>query len=305
MRKFYILLILFSFIMSSNAQVSMKKKDDGILITDSGEKVLFYQIDPKGKNGEYIRNNYIHPLWGPDGAVLTEDFPADHLHHRGIFWAWHQVWIGDKRVGDPWEIKNFEQDVIEVEFMANQNGTGVLKTEVLWKSDKWWKSGKKVPYMREKAKITVHPENGNYRKIDFEIRLLAMEEKLKIGGSENEKGYGGFSVRMKLPDDVKFAGPNGYLTPEVTAVESDGYVNVSGSVGKNQQHGGIVIVDHTENPDYPQPWILRAKHSMQNPAWPGREAVTVSTTEPTVLRYSLIVYSRKLKEKKIKKILYK
>ena len=34
-----------------------------------------------------------------DGQVLTEDFPADHLHHRGIFWAWHQVYVGEKAMG--------------------------------------------------------------------------------------------------------------------------------------------------------------------------------------------------------------
>ena len=28
--------------------------------------------------------------------------PADHRHQRGLFWAWHQVWIGEERIGDPW-----------------------------------------------------------------------------------------------------------------------------------------------------------------------------------------------------------
>ena len=29
------------------------------------------------------RSNYIHPLYGPDGEVLTEDWSVDHPHHRG------------------------------------------------------------------------------------------------------------------------------------------------------------------------------------------------------------------------------
>ena len=48
------------------------------------------------------RSNYFHPLYDLDGTVLTEDFPKDHIHHRGIFWAWHQVRINGKTVQDQW-----------------------------------------------------------------------------------------------------------------------------------------------------------------------------------------------------------
>ena len=304
MKKMLLGTVCFVFALTLHAQISMEKTGEGILITEDGENVLFYQIEPKGKDGTYIRNNYIHPLWGPDGTMLTEDFPDDHLHHRGIFWAWHQVLINGKHIGDPWEIKDFEQDVTEVEFIRKRNGSGVLKTETEWKSEQWKEHGKKQPYLRENATLTIHPEEGNYRRIDFEIRLLALAENLKIGGSDNEKGYGGFSVRMKLPGDVQFTGPGGEITPQVTAVESEGYVNVSGSVGKNEKPGGIVIVDHPGNPGYPQPWILRAKKSMQNPAWPGQNAVALSTVEPVVLTYSLIVYTGKMSDRKIRRIIH-
>lgn len=288
---------------TTHAQVKMQKAAEGLLFTEKGENVLFYQIKPKNRDGAYERCNYIHPLWGLDGNVLTEDFPDDHLHQRGIYWAWHQIWIGDKRIGDGWEIKDYEQDISEVEYAAQKDGSAVLKTEVFWKSDKWKRLGEKVPYMKENATITINPKNGNYRKIDFEIRLLALEENLSIGGSEDVKGYSGFSVRMILPDDVAFIGPDGEITPENTAVNSEGYVNVAGSIGKNGGNGGIVIVDNPSNPNYPQPWILRYKRSMQNPVYPGRQAVPVSTIQPLVLKYSLLVYTRKMSDKKIQKII--
>lgn len=288
---------------SVNAQIRINKNDDGILVTENNENILFYQIKPKNQDGKYERCNYIHPLWGVDGTVLTEDFPADHLHHRGVFWAWHQIWIGDKRIGDPWEIKDFEQEVSEVEFIALKNGVGVLKTEVDWKSEKWKKQGTKVSYIKEKTTISIHPKTGNYRKVDFEIHLLAMEENLSIGGSEDVKGYSGFSVRMKLSKDISFTGRKGEVEPQKTAVESSGYINVSGSLLDDGKNGGIVILDHPENPDYPHKWILRKRNSMQNAAYPGREVVLVSTTKPLVLKYSLLVYSGKLSDKKIQKII--
>ncbi len=291
------------FVFSATAQIKMQKADDGILFTENNENVLFYQIQPKNKDGKFERCNYIHPLWGVDGTVLTEDFPADHLHHRGVFWTWHQIWIGDQRIGDPWEIIDFEQEVTEVEFMAQKSGVGELKTEVDWKSEKWKKQGVKIPYLKENTTITIHPKSGNYRKIDFEIRLLAMEENLTIGGSEDVKGYSGFSIRMVLPDDVLFSGTKGEVEPKNTAVNSTGYVNISGTVLEDQKQGGVVMVDDSANPDYPQKWILRKRRSMQNAAYPGNKVIPISTTEPLVLKYSLLVYSGKLSDKKIQKII--
>lgn len=302
MEKIAVLLILVFWGMLSNAQLTMQKNDDGILIVDGEKKVLQFQAEPKSKDGAFERCNYIHPLWGLDGQVLTEDFPADHLHHRGVFWAWHQVWIGEKQIGDPWLIEDFEQEVIELEFVKQTTGSVQIKTEVDWQSNKWTKNGKKIPYLKEHTIITVHSGIGNYRKIDFEIRLLALAENLKIGGSEDPKGYSGFSIRMALPNDIKFFGQQGELTPEVTAVQSAGFVNMAGSIGANGKKGGVVIVDNSENPAYPQPWILRTKKSMQNVVYPGSKTVQVSTSKPLVLKYSLLVYSGKLTSKKISKI---
>lgn len=299
MKKLLLTLSVTFLIISANAQIEMKKTDEGILFTENNENVLFYQIKPKSKDGEYERCNYIHPLWGVEGTVLTEDFPADHLHHRGVFWTWHQVYIGDQQIGDPWETKEFEQDVTDVQFMSNKNGQGVLKTEVEWKSDKWQKQGIKVPYLKENTTITIHPKTDNYRRVDFEIKLLAMAKNLRIGGSDDVKGYSGFSMRMILPEDVVFTGPAGEIEPQNTAVKSAGYVNVSGSLLDENKKGGVVMIDHPENPDYPQSWILRKKRSMQNAAYPGRELIPVSDTEPLVLKYSLLVYLGEMSDKKI------
>lgn len=302
MVKFFGIFLLVSLGLSSMAQVRMQKGEGGLLFTENGDSILFYQKEPENLDGKYERCNYIHPLWGIDGAVLTEDFPADHLHHRGIFWAWHQIRIDGQRIGDGWEIKDFEQEVVDVEYISKKGGIAVLITSVNWKSDLWKKQGAKVPYMREKTTISIHPKTGNYRKIDFEISLLAMAEKLSIGGSEDVKGYSGFSVRMKLPEDVRFIGPKGEIEAQNEAVQSAGYVKISGSVGKNNKKGGIVIVDNSQNPGYPQPWILRARNSMQNAAWPGNTTIPVSTQKPLVLKYSLLIYSGSLSDKKIQKI---
>ena len=116
MNKVLGLLFVSVIIFSACNKIEMQKTDGGLLFTENSKNILFYQVEPKNHNGEYERCNYIHPLWGVDGTVITEDFPADHLHHRGVFWAWHQLWIGDQQIGDPWALIDFEQNVTQTEF---------------------------------------------------------------------------------------------------------------------------------------------------------------------------------------------
>jgi hypothetical protein len=274
----------------SYGQVKTEKAPGGILFTEGGKNVLFYQIDPKSKDGKYERCNYFHPFWNLKGdLILTEDFPGDHLHQRGIYWAWHQIWIDEKRIGDGWELTDFKQEIAKTETMLRKDGAALLHTEVHWKSLLLINSeGKMIPYLKENAYIKVYPQKNNARKIDFEIRLLALADNLDIGGSEDVKGYGGFSVRMLLPDDVVFSGSGGMVTPQNEAVKSEGFMNISGTF--TGWRGGIIIKDHMNNPGFPQSWIIRKKNSMQNPVFPGKNRVTVSTTEPLILKYSVIVY---------------
>ena len=65
-----------------------------LTVLDRGRPVLTYVHGdrlPEGLGPELARSCYIHPLYSLDGEVLTEDFPADHLHHHGLFWAWPAV----------------------------------------------------------------------------------------------------------------------------------------------------------------------------------------------------------------------
>src|SRR5665648_66007 len=289
-----ILLLFFSF--TGSAQINMIVKPDGFLFMEGKDSVFFYQKSPKDKGREYSRCNYIHPLYGIDGSSLTEDFPADHLHHRGIFWAWHQILINGEQVSDGWELKNFEQKVSSIEFRL-QKGIGLLNTIVEWKSP-LWKNGSEA-YLRERTTITIHPKTGNYRRIDFEIELKARTDGLSIGGSDDEKGYGGFSARLKLPEDVRFSDENGWIEPTNVAINAGNTMNINGSFLKDGRKGGVVILSNSHNPVPSTNWILRKSASMQNAVYPGRQPVSIPFDKPLVLNYSLLVYQGEMNQKQI------
>ena len=121
------------------------------------------------------------------------------------------------------------------------------------------------------------------------ITLKALEDDLRLGGSDDEKGYGGFSPRFWLPADVRFTGRGGRIKPEVNAVQAGPWVDVSGSFASGKT-SGIAMLAHPSLPVFPPPWILRDRASMQNPVYPGREPVLVSRAQPVVLRYRLVVH---------------
>ena len=200
-------------------QVDIKINNEGVLFTDKADTVLFYQKIDKSLNGTYARANYIHPLFTLDGVPMTEDFPPDHLHQRGIFWAWHQLYIGDKRIGDGWDIRDIRWDVTSLSEQPRADGAKEILTSVEWKSPLWTaQPGEQKPIVHEHTRIIVYPSTSSFRLVDFEISLLGLEPEMRIGGSENEKGYGGFTTRVRLPYDVQFDGMNGKVTPENTPV---------------------------------------------------------------------------------------
>ncbi|MCR8668793.1 PmoA family protein [Aestuariibaculum sp. M13] len=281
--------------MSAEAQsVSVEINKDQAYFTEDNDSILVYQITEKSQNGNYKRANYIHPLYSLDGEILTKDFPEDHLHHRGIFWAWHQLYIGNKRIGDGWEIENFKWDVTSVKEIENHNISKTIQAEVYWKSNLWLDStGNEKPFVKEITTITVYPKTENYRAIDIEIHLLALEPDMRIGGSEDEKGYGGFSSRIKLPEDINFTSCKGKVTPENLPVKAANWMDITGALGKNSSQAGLTIFCHPSNPGKQNRWILRQKRSMQNAVYPfsGAKTVALSNNKPTILRYRLLIHN--------------
>jgi hypothetical protein len=267
----------------------IRESDEGLEVSDGGQVVLFYQRELKDHDGQFPRNNYIHPLMSLDGDVLTEDFPEDHLHQRGIFWAWHQLWDGGERLGDGWTLEDFVTDVSRVETRV-ADGAARLEAEVEWRSPRF-PDGE--PFVEERTAIIVHPVADGARAIDFTIALRAVAPGIRIGGSEDAKGYGGFSVRARMPDGLVFTGESGPVTPEELQVEAGPWVDLSAPYGAEGEVSGMTILVHPSSPGFPQPWILRQKASMQNPVFPGREAIEVPSDRPVVLRYRLVVHRGK------------
>jgi len=268
---------------------------EGIELRENGKKVLFYQVKPKSVSGEFERAGYIHPLYSLKGNSITDDSPEDHPYHRGVFWAWHQIILHDRPLADGWMSQNVSWLPVDVQFEKG-DGTGTLQATVLWKSKV---DDTLTDIIKETTSIRVHAAEAQYRIIDFDIRLNALVDDLKIGGSDDPKGYGGFCIRLKLPADVAFAS-GAKVIPQETAVMAAPWMDITGSLeGQSLPKSGVLLFANATNT--PQPWILRKETSMQNIPFPGRAPVSLPKTG-LQLSYRLIIHDGEMSEAQIKKL---
>jgi hypothetical protein len=273
----------------SAASVTVTQTEDGYLFAEGQDSVLLYRDRSLHPEREYARAHYVHPLFGPGGEILTEDSPEDHPHQHGLYWAWHQVYVGDQRVGDGWTQEDITWEVHDVEVLEGA-ASSALRTQVSWLSPQYVNAdGEPEPFVDETATFRVFPMADGQRQIDVAIELRALVDGVRIGGSEDEKGYGGFSARIRLPQDIRFVGRAGAVQPQNTAVEAGGWLDMSATFGE-QGPTGLAILQHPSNPGYPQPWILRNADSMQNVKWPGADPAMLPLDEPITLRYRLILH---------------
>jgi hypothetical protein len=276
-----------SFIEGRKSPFSLTETDKGIEVSENGRPVFFYQKSPKTLTGQYVCSNYIHPLYNLNGDVITEEFPADHPFHRGVFWAWHQLYRNNVRLGDGWTNDSISQEVVKISSEKGKDRVGI-DLEVFWHSSTD-DTGK--PFIEERTSITVNKIKSGIRTIDFEISLRALHEGIQIGGSADQKGYGGFCVRMKLPDSLVFSSVKGAVTPQELQVKAGPWMDFSGKFGEADELSGITILCNQGMPDYPEQWILRQKGSMQNIVFPGSKRINVPVKKPLVLRYRIIIHN--------------
>lgn len=272
-------------------QLTSATSEDGIKILENEKPVLFYQLRGKSMTGKYERAGYLHPLYGLHGEILTEDFPDDHPYHHGIFCAWHQIILNNEKIADGWISENISWDPVLKKIEAGRDSI-TLRLTMHWNAQR--KDKKPLRIAREDTRITVYKSQGDYRILDFDIRLSALVDQLKIGGSDDAKGYGGFCLRLKLPDDIAFFSVDSAVTAQETAVSADPWMDFNGSFeGKAFPKSGLAVFCLPGEQPRSQQWILRREKSMQNVVYPGREPVNL-TKKGLRLKYRLVIHDSRI-----------
>lgn len=107
------------------APVTIERQQNGLLAKVKNKPVFFYHIKEAipavDSPAYYRRSGFIHPLYSPSGKILTDDFPVDHAHQHGIFFAWTNTTFKNSSV-DFWNQQSKTGTVEHVEVVKTNNG---------------------------------------------------------------------------------------------------------------------------------------------------------------------------------------
>ena len=265
----------------------------GLQLSDGGQPVFVYNFGmvlAKGFPAAMTRSCYLHPVYAPNGVLLTDDFNADHPHHRGISWMWPEVTV-DGRKGDIWMVKGFQQRFVRWKAQETKGGTARLAVENGWYPVDSKEGERK--FVKEDVEIVVHgvepsEKSGAQRAIDFTLSFEAVDKPVEIiGTSEGKKGFGGFCFRF-APRDGGTAkttirtekGPS----PKDGVLAKHRWAEVAGVFQGKPAWGRID--DQQGNPGYPNNgWLLRHGFGFLNVSYPGLTPFTLEPGKPLVLKY--------------------
>ena len=271
-----------------------------IALFEGDEPVYHYVYDlitnenvPEKEVRRRTRGCYMHPLFGINGEVLTDDFPRDHYHHHGMFWSWPHVQVGGEH-HDFWnESTDLEQRFVKwLAIEAGKDGA-VLAVE-----NGWFIGERKI--MTERAWFRSYRKHDGSRSLDMQL-FFVPEEQITLRGAEG-KSYGGLCIRFKPElqppgSDMnqtiaKITVPDGVTTadlPEERLMWAD---FASKFDGRDTVSGAAIFVPPS-HPDYPPTWLTR-HYGPLCVGWPGVHDHAFEPGVPFSIEYRIWVHESDL-----------
>jgi len=209
-------------------------------------------VPPPPKSGSlFQRSAFIHPLWSPQGTVLTRIHAPDHVHHMGIWSPWTHTEFEGRQV-DFWNLGKGQGTVRFVAFENKTSGPVFGGFRALHHFvDLKAPGGEKVA-LHEIWDVKVW-DVGEYCPgkflWDLEITLRCATDSPVLLKAYR---YGGFGFRATEAWD----GTGDYLTSEGrTGKDGHGtrarWCMVHGPADSGR--AGVLFMSHPENRDHPEP----------------------------------------------------
>ena len=269
------------------------RRDGAVVrVTASGKPVLTYQAQP----GEFPRpdikpifkrGGYIHPVYTPEGRAITDDFPVDHPHHHGIWWAWTKTEY-DGRQPDFWNVGDGTGRIdfasLDATWSGQVHGGLTANTRFIDVT-----GGRSEVVVKDTWDVRV------YGALDT-VLVFDMVSTQNLAGSKPlvlpEYRYGGLGVRGHIQWNGK-GDKTVFLTSEgKTRADGNGttarWTHMGGLL--DGRAAGIAILDHPSNFRSPQPTRLNPDNPFFNYSPSVAGDWKIEPGKPYVSRYRFITY---------------
>ncbi len=283
--------------------INVNNTGEAILITSGEDKVVSYHYEtmpaPKGAKYEFRRSGFIHPLWSPDGEVLTDVQPSDHYHHYGIWNPWTRSTFEGKSV-DFWNLADGQGTVRFKAFNSLTGGNVFGGLKVLQEHVVFYPGYEKIA-MNELVTMKVwNVKDENDNKVwlwDFSSTLNPFSSSIVL----NEYRYGGFSIRATPEWTVK--------TSEILTSEGKNRKDGDNTTARwmfcngnaNGKQSGVMFLSYPANYNYPEPiriWPENLNYVFMNFSPTKNKDWSLEAGKDYTLRYRVVVYSGKMTAEK-------
>lgn len=278
---------------TENSSPMLSRDRNHIEIKIGGRQVLSFVTNPEGLPSSdikpvFLRGGYIHPVFTPSGQMVTDDYPSDHYHHHGIWFAWTKTEFEGKHP-DFWNV-----------------GDGTGRVDFATVGLTW--SGpvhagfnsfqKYVALTGEKPKTALNEEwvvkvynFGSAQAPYYLFDIVATQECASASPLILEEyRYGGMGVRgareWKDKSKVNFLTSEGKTRADGNATRGR-WCHIGGPV--NGKLVGIAVLDHPANFRAPAPMRLNPDDPFFNYAPSQMGRFEIEPGKKFVLRYRYVV----------------
>jgi len=234
----------------------------------------------------FLRGGYIHPVYTPKGKIVTDDYPSDHYHHHGIWFAWTKTEFEGKHpdfwnVGDGTGRVDFEK--------VGKTLSGPVYAE--------FTSFQKYVALTGETPKTVLNEDWDVRVYNvgsepyYVFDIVATQECASASPLILEEyRYGGMGVRgnreWKDKTKVSFLTSEGKTRDDGNATRGR-WCHIGGTV--DGQLVGIAVLDHPSNFRAPEPLRIHPDDPYFNYAPSQMGRFQIDPGKKYVMRYRFVV----------------
>jgi hypothetical protein len=250
----------------SASTIALKHSSKDLRLIFNDKPILNYRFattyPPEGVDPIFKRSGFIHPLWSPEGEVLTRIQPPDHYHHYGIWGPWTHTHIGNRAV-DFWNLATGEGTVKFAGFLSEVEGAVYSGFKVLQQHIDFGAKGEDEIALNEI--LDVRAWNANKKdKVWIIEYTTSLNCPLDSGIMLDAYRYGG-GIGFRATE--KWTKDNCSVLTSVnkTRADADGsfarWCIVEGESGTQEGRSGILFMSHPSNRKHPEPmrvWPLDA-----------------------------------------------
>ena len=245
------------------------------------------------------RSCYVHPVWGLNDEILTDDFSADHVHHHGVFWTWPHVEIEGQHY-DLWVSKGIRQRFVKWLYREAGPVAAVLGVE-----NGWFVGDRQV--MTERIWIRAFRASETERAIDLELVFTPTDRPVKLVGSPG-KSYGGLTIRfdvwprtdaiVRAPDHTVRHIGSGLASSEDLSNTRLPWASLSSHFPEAPHRSAGTVMIHPDHPGFPPTWLTRC-YGPLCVGYPGVEGREFQPGESFTLRYRLLLHKTEVEHDRL------